>query len=77
MGDRVRAYDLQWRLIWDSETATTSLWQHMSSECHATIDYPDGRRWSGMFYRCPEGVKRWECPDLGRFLDWPSYGGDE
>ena len=23
MGNRIRAYDRQWRLIWDSDTATT------------------------------------------------------
>ena len=81
MGNRTRAYDRQWRLIWDSDTATTTLYDHISSEVYATIDQPDGQRWSGMFYRCPEGVKRWTHPDLKRSLNWPTNplltGGNE
>ena len=70
--NRTRAYDRQWRLIWDSDTATTPLYDHISTEVNAIIDHPNGYRWSGMFYRCPEGVKRMKHIDPLKYLTWPT-----
>lgn len=56
----IRLWDRQWRLIWDSHTATTPLYDHVSTYVNATIDYPNGYRWSGFFERCPEGIRRGE-----------------
>jgi len=58
--------------MWDSATATTPAYQHISTECRATIDHPDGTRWAGMFYRCPEGIKRWSMDDLTALTCWPN-----
>lgn len=62
--DRTRLWDKQYRLIWDSATATTPAYQHISTWVNATVDRPDGTRWSGQFYRCPEGICRWSMDDM-------------
>ena len=70
--NHMRLWDNQWRLIWDSTTATTPAYQHISDRCNATIDYPDGQRWSGIVYRCPEGIQRWSHEDLSWLTCWPN-----
>ena len=68
--DRMRLFDNQWRPIWDSATATTPAYQHIPSWVHAVIDHPDGTRWTGQLYRCPEGIKRWSYEDLRHITVW-------
>ena len=73
-GNHIRLWDRQWRLIWDSHTATTPLYDHVSTLVNATIDYPSGYRWSGFFERCPEGIRRGEHypPEFwDRLTTWP------
>jgi hypothetical protein len=74
---RTRLWDAQWRLIWDSATATTPAYQHVNTWVNATIDQPDGTRWAGQFYRCMEGVAREELIDSARtyLLEWPTLDG--
>lgn len=70
--EQTRLWDAHYRLIWDSATATTPAYQHVNTWVNATIDYPDGDRWVGQFYRCPEGVKRWAYEDLSYVTVWPN-----
>lgn len=78
---RTRIYDKQWRLLWDSDTATTPAYTHISNRANATIDFSDsGTRWVGEFYRCPEGIKRGTYPDpweLRKLMTWPNPFLDE
>jgi hypothetical protein len=72
---RLRLWDNCYRLIWDSAMAKTPAYQHISTWVNATID-AEGERWSGIFYRCPEGIKRWSREDLtigreGLMIKWP------
>jgi hypothetical protein len=73
---RTRLWDKQYRLIWDSATATTPAYQHVAAtEVNATIDYPDGSRWSGLFYRTRVGVQRYthDTEYLKYLLEWPEF----
>ncbi|MCG7596332.1 hypothetical protein [Mycobacterium sp. PSTR-4-N] len=70
--DHMCLFDNQWRLIWDSATATTPAYQHIANWVHAVIDHADGTRWVGQLYRCAEGVRRWSMEDLSRVLVWPN-----
>lgn len=70
--DRTILYDNQWQPIWDSATATTPAYQHIPDWVHAVINHPDGTRWVGRFYRCPEGIKRWSMEDLRYLTMWPN-----
>lgn len=73
MIEHVRLWDNEYRLIWDSQTATTPAYQHISTQVNATIDYGDWRtRWNGIFYRCPEGIQRMRHADLVHDLRWPT-----
>jgi hypothetical protein len=62
--DRTRLFDNQWRPIWDSTTANTPAYAHIATWVHAVVVYPDGSRWVGQFYRCPEGIRGDEYPPL-------------
>ena len=74
--DRTRLFDRQWRLLWDSAVDTTPAYRHINTHVRACIDHPDGARWVGEFYRCPEGIKRDPYPDPGlldKLLEWPTF----
>jgi hypothetical protein len=77
---RTRLWDSQYRLIWDSATASTPAYQHINTWVNATIDL-DGERWSGQFYRSPNGIERWSMDDFPKLLSWPNptirIDGDE
>lgn len=77
MSERLRLWDREYRMIWDSRTATTPAYRHISTWCHATIDYPDGTRWDGQLYRCAEGIIRWSYDDLSYIVHWPNPILDE
>jgi hypothetical protein len=62
--DRLVLWDKYFHPIWVSDTATTPACAHIATWVHATIDKPDGTRWVGQLYRCPEGIKRWSINDL-------------
>lgn len=73
VGDRLRLWDNQWRLLWD-EDATTPAYQLISTWVNATIDHSDGTLlWSGRMYRTPCGIQRETDmrPYLRHLLQWP------
>lgn len=65
---RTILFDACWRPIWDSATATTPAYQHVTSWVNAVIHHPDGTRWTGQLYCCPEGIKRWSFEDVKYLL---------
>ena len=66
---RTVLFDSRWRQVWDSATATTPAYEHITDSLNAVVDGPYGR-WSGIVYRCPEGIKRWSWDDLAGVLIW-------
>lgn len=66
----MKLWDKQFQPIWDSDVAVTPAYRHIDDWVHAVIDFTDGVRWTGLLYRCPEGVTRWPHDDLTR-LNWP------
>lgn len=73
--DRLRLWDNQWCLMWDSAIATTPAYKHISTWTNATIDYSNGTRWSGQLKRCREGILRTSYEDIRDIRDlttWPS-----
>lgn len=62
--DRMQLRDKYYHRLWDSTTATTPAYRHINTWVNTTIDKPDGTRWWGQLYRCPEGIRRWSSDDL-------------
>lgn len=69
---RMTLWDTQFRLLWDSAVATIPAYLHVGDRVNAVVEYADGGRWSGLFYRCPEGIRRWSHVELTH-LSWPVY----
>lgn len=72
---RTRLWDRQFRLLWDSTVDSTPAYRHIIDWVNATIDDPDGTRWSGWFHRCPEGIRREAYTHfeyLRHILRWPT-----
>jgi len=73
--DRLRLWDNQWCCMYDSAINPAPVYPYIGMWISATIDYADGTRWIGMFYRCPEGIRRETYPSndyLKWMLHWPT-----
>jgi len=75
--DRLRLWDDQWCCMYDSAVNPAPVYPYIGTWISASIDYADGApRWIGMFYRCPEGIKRETYPpDEYRkyIITWPTW----
>ena len=76
-------YDRYWRPIWDSETATTPPFQHITDDTKYTIDTGDDDREYGIVYHSPDGIRwhdiRADQEFMKHLTEWPNveYGGDQ
>lgn len=63
---RMRLFNPDCQLLWDSTVDETPAYQHIStSRVLGLIEYPDSL-WTGAFFRCAEGVRRYDS-DLSYF----------